>query len=320
MPRLRLDNPVVLIGVGDVHASLKPPIARSAEDDWLEAQRRCCEQLTNLSLSVNGLSTPPVPLVYVGDVFDRWNAPAEIINHLLVHLPGGHAIWGNHDLPHHDPASLRRSAFWTLVKAGKLALVAPGAPVEIGNVRLHGFPYGHEVEPLAEPHSLLTEVAVVHAYIWSKKYGTGFPGAPPERAVKAYVPRLTGYDVALFGDNHVPLDWDVKDGVRIRNVGCLLRRTTKERAHKPSVVLLRADGALERHYLDAAADKFLEPKDLPDGADGIGLNTFLEEMGTLGDAAISFTDAVRRMLEREKVSGSVKKLILAAMESAGQHR
>ncbi len=107
---------VLGIFVSDIHFSEVAPVARSCEPDWLLAQKRYVDQLRSFQKKHNA------PIFIAGDVFDKWNSSAHLINHILVWIAGLdiYAIPGNHDCPHHNYKQLGRSSYWTLVEANKL--------------------------------------------------------------------------------------------------------------------------------------------------------------------------------------------------------
>ncbi len=308
---------LVAVACADLHLSAKPPVARSCESDWLKTQAGYLNQLRKLVTSPTGQQLHPV--LIAGDVFDSWKSSPEIVNVALSHLPHAYAIFGNHDLPNHDSGSLRRSAWWTLVKGGKITPLEPGNPIEVQSggtiLRLHGFPFGSEAKPLQEPHDLALEIAVVHAFAYTRK--TGYGGAPKDQHVYGWEDKLKGYDVAVFGDNHRPFTYRNKSMDRaclLFNCGGLLRRKMDEVNHRPSVGLIYSDGTVKRHHLNVSQDQFIDAEKLKAVANGIDFQTFIEELSTLADAAIDFADAVRRAVDREKVPDEIKRIILSALE------
>lgn len=310
----------IAVCVADLHLSSKPPVARSAEPCWLAAQARQLDQLRKLVTSPTG--EQKISVLCAGDVFDKYAASPEVVNVALGHLPHLHAVFGNHDLPNHDPKQLRRSAFWTLVKAGKVTMLEPGQGLEINNarqpMRVWGFPFGCPPVPLEKPHDFYLEVALVHAYVWNKKLNTGHAAASEKQTTGAYRKALAGYDVAIFGDNHTP--FEATKTIRpehkqlLFNVGGFFRRRIDEINHRPSVGLLHADGTIERHYLNCADDKFVDGADLKALAGGVDYQAFIESLAELGDQALDFAAAVRQALDREKVPQAVRQLILTALE------
>ncbi len=313
---------VVLIAASDIHLSLTPPVARSSEEDWLAVQKRYLKQLGKLTQvrqeDDGNVWFEEVPIVYAGDLFDRWNSSAELINFALTYLPKGYAIPGQHDLPNHSLAHIKRSAFWTMVEAGKLVLLDPKKPLELGNVRLHAFPWGVKVAPLLTAHDLLLEVAVIHSFIYSKS--TGYVGAPETNRMKKWRAKLRGYDVALFGDNHITTTYNLEKKkakqVSIFNPGSFLRRKRDEIEHKPVVGLVCSDGSIKRHYLDCSKDKFLDTQTPGAATSEISLKIqeFVTELSQLQDVVISFEEAIKRWLESHQVDEEVSKVLLTTLE------
>lgn len=304
---------VVALVCADLHLSLKPPVARSAEPDWLAAQARPLEQLRELQ-RVYG-----VPILYAGDIFDRWNPPVELVNWAIANLSFGYAVPGQHDLPNHRYEDVQRSGYWTLDRAQVIETLPPGQVRNIGEggraLRLHGFPWGFPIQPPKEFGVLCLEIAVVHAYYWRR--GCGYPGAPEESHAKSWINKCLGYDVVVFGDNHKPCGWLGKIAAdtstretAFYNCGCLIPRKADERDHKPSVGLIHANGAVTRHYLDCSQDKWLDvPKGLPERAD---FAEVLEELRSLADSSVNFCEAVDRALERTDAHS--KQIVLEAMD------
>lgn len=302
---------VAAIFFADSHFGHRRPIARSPED-WYAAQRRVIDQLADLSEKYQA------PLVCAGDLLDRWNEPAELVNFLIRRLPKIYSIAGNHDTPYHQPKELKKSAYWTLVEAGTVVNVPAGKPVEINPgrpVRLHGFPCGSPVRPLGSPHDLVIEVALVHDYIWTEK--TGHPGAPPDKQLWTWRPKLKGFDVAVFGDNHRTIHHALtieKSICQVLNCGGLQRRHADEIKHAPSVGLLLADGKIKRHFLDCTEDKFSNPDELTTVAGG-DVSGFIDELGNLADSGMDFEETVRRFVADNDLREGVKRLLLESLEN-----
>lgn len=298
-----------LILCADLHLSHAVPLFRSPEPDWYLTQRGYLNQLDQLAEIHNA------PVVCAGDVFDKWNVPPETINLALKYLPKMYAVPGQHDLPHHRYADIRRSAYWTLVEAGKIVNLEPGKPIEVGvgagTCRLHGFPWGHPITPLKGASTLVTEVAVVHAYMHTR--GTGYVGAPKDSRIKHLKGRMAGYDLVAVGDNHAPFDLLVNENrTLIHNNGAFMRRKADEAGHRPSAGILKAGGYC-RHYLDTSKDRVLDG-DAPAIITALGFQGFVEELLGLGQSALDFREAIDRLLERQRVPDSVKRIVLTALD------
>lgn len=311
MPGMRKPTTVVAAVVGaDFHASDKPPAARATEPDWLRTQAGYWKQAADLC-DAHG-----VPFIGAGDWFDDgWRAsrcsPA-LINMVIRNMPRkSYGVPGQHDLPHHLLSKIKQSAFWTLVEAGKLTYLEPEKPVEVGGkvpMRLWGFPWGVPITPLKDPHDMLLEIAVVHAYVWVK--GKGHTEAASEARLKVLKKNMMGYDTVVIGDNHTP--WQVEGTPYVWNCGGFLRRRIDEKEHRPRLGLLYSDGVVKSHYLNVSKDRFVDAD--PDNevaADGV--IAFVKSLQELTDSTLDFEDAVLRWLEREAVSEGVRRKVLEAM-------
>jgi hypothetical protein len=237
--------------------------------------------------------------VCAGDVFDRWNAPPELINFAIHHLPVMHAIPGQHDLPHHSYQDIRRSAFWTLVEAGALKLIEPGVPLVLEDwFRFWGFPWGSDVEPIEKKEPGL-DVAVVHAYIWSSRENA-YTGAAKASALKSWAPRLIGFDVALFGDNHQPFVSKCS-GCLVFNHGTFFRRHKPDIATKPRVGVLMSSGRVNSIALDCSQDVVDERASESNGTGVLGRD-FLDALESIERDELDFCQAVEEALQSPGVS------------------
>lgn len=320
-----MSNPVVAILCSDIHLSHSPPVARSAEPSWYSAMARPLAQIRKLAKECRA------PVVCAGDVFDKWNPPPELINFALQELPEMFAIPGQHDLPHHDYGSIRKSAYWTLIEAEAITNLPPGFPVDasingICPVRLHGFPFGFPLGPLSKERQAekparkdleFLEIAVVHRYVWSNSNG-GYSNAPKDGYFREVQKQLAGYDLIVSGDNHIPFSTgfkrDNKSIPPIWNCGGLMRRKSDERNRPCLVGLLHEDGSVTQHELDCSEDKWLDPSEHPQSLAEGDYRDFLEEMKSLGDAAIDFGEAVNRFFDKEKTPSGIRRIVLQAME------
>lgn len=303
--------------LSDVHLCLKPPLWRSAESDWLGTMKGYFEQVKAIMLKASTHSILSLPLICGGDIFDKYNPPVELVNFALIHMPHMYAVPGQHDLPNHDYDALHKSAYFTLMKAGKITNLVPGQPHEIQAyqpMRLHGFPWGYEVKPLKDPKDMYIEIAVVHEYIWCK--GHAYQNAPKEKYFKSSMAKFAGYDVIITGDNHMGFQKTIAQGERtieIVNNGGFTRRKSDEKDYQPCIGLIQRDGKVTRQALDISKDKNIEYEQIETIANDIGMEGFVEELMNLGDSAISFTDAIKHTLERKKVPDRVKTLILSTL-------
>jgi len=297
---------------GDWHLSLKPPVARSAEPNWLEAQKRVLDEVEALAITNHS------PIIVAGDLFDKWNPSPELINWCLKHLPDGiYAIPGNHDLPCHRLEDIHKSGFWTLVEAGKIKYIDSNTPYYLDQMVLYGFPCGIEPTKFSTrwyKDGITVHLAVVHEYCW--KPGYSYPGAPDSNSVQFLRKRLRGFDAVVVGDNHLGF-LSGKKKPPILNAGSLMRRKADEVNYRPSVGLLHLDCSITRHYLNCEQDQWID-LDKVETTKVLELEEFLEELGNLDTSVLNVREALSRYFHSNKVTKGVKKELLEAVEQKGK--
>jgi len=311
---------VIAIFLSDIHLSLNPPVWRSAEPDWLEAQKRVLLEVSDLQLEYD------CPILCAGDIFDRnrriadgWDAPAELINFALTYLPEKmYAIPGQHDLPNHRYDDIHRSAYWTLVTAYKIKNMAPASVRTIDDkMVVYSLPYLYAIEPCPEEKKNYLRIAVVHDYIWIE--GCGYPDAPDEKQLRRLNlnkagRKYFGYDVVVYGDNHKGFTTHVGQ-TTIFNCGTLMRRKSDEIDYKPQVGLLLESGEVVPHYLDISKDKYLETIEEEEVNPELDMKSFIEELEKLDETAFDFAERMKQFLQQtKKISTQAKQIILNAME------
>lgn len=315
--------------ISDLQLWDKAPVARLAEDSWLRTQEYYFDQVRAV------LRKHGCPLLIAGDIFDRWHASPQLISHAIEWFRGMEvwAIPGNHDMPNHSYTELERSAYWTLVEAGvihnlfpsgdpAIAEDGPGAASVGAGMMVTPFPYGFDVRPPTNTHSLCINVALIHSYIWTKS--TGYEGAPEEATWGSWVSKLKGYDVAIFGDNHKGF---ITKGKRdhfdtawpwIGNCGTFIRRHSDERDYKPGIILIHADGNLTRHLLVTDKDRFTSMEETVQGVQSslsVDLTDFMEELSAAERSErLDFTKAVLHYINHhDSVDQETKTLLLRAI-------
>lgn len=311
------DENVIAIFLADIHLSLKAPVWRSAEPDWLEAQARVLLEIDDLQLEYE------CPIICAGDIFDRnkkiadgWNASPELINFVLTYLPENMiAVPGQHDLPNHQYQDIYRSAYWTLVKVKKIRDIKFENPIGIDNLRIFGFPPGFPIDPCPYKKEGLIHIAVVHDYVWIP--GCSYPNAPEEKKFGKRIAgvkndKWMGYDIIVYGDNHKGFIHQVENTI-IFNCGTLMRRKSDEIDYRPQVGLLLESGKVVSHYLDISKDKYLDTMDIAEKPD-LDMTGFIDGLEKLGATALDFRDAIKMFLHRGKTSDEAKEIILNAME------
>jgi hypothetical protein len=251
-----------------------------------------------------------VPILCAGDVFDRWNSPPELINWAIENLTPMYAVPGQHDMPHHDPEQLRRSAYWTLTEVGMLVNVCEPPRTFAGSMKVHGWGWGAEIGP-PEPEDGCLNIALIHSYAYPR--GGGHPGAREDQSLAGYRDRLKGYDVAVFGDNHQTFRADVGE-TRVVNCGCLIPRKQNERDHRPVVHILHDDCEIQMQYLDTLEDWWAEPVEEKEGIVRLDeLDDFVEELQSLNRDSLDFRAAVERYLDDNETGKEARQAVLEAM-------
>lgn len=300
---------VKAILVSDIHLQSKPPIARANESDWFGAMNKPLNELWALQKRCN-----LVPVVYAGDIFDKWNTGPETINFAIKHLPPGYAIPGQHDLPNHNYGEIKRSAYWTLVSSGILENLEPEKETVITkDILIYSFPWGFKPKPI-KPKEGIIQLAIIHAFVWTKD--TGYRGASVTHRIGTYRKALSGYDAVAFGDNHKGFIKKIPDGAWVCNCGGFMRRRVDEIDYKPGCGLLHADGSISRYYFTTAGEAFNETsKGEEDLSDKFNMEAFAESLNELGkDGSFDFIAALNRFISDNNVSEETKKIILNACD------
>jgi len=302
--RKEVDSKVLAIFCADLHLSLTPPPYRSAEPGWFAAMARPLKELTDLQKKHN------CPIFCAGDIFDKWNAPAELINFAMTHLPYMHCIPGQHDLPEHDLGQIERSAYWTLVKASVIhhmdhCISFPVQPY----ILLTAFPFGTEVISCPKKKGI-EEIALTHQYNWVP--GASYKGdVPKDHQVDSDRKEFKGYDLVVSGDNHIPFEWTGTP--HFINCGGFMNRKSDDAWH-PVVWLLRSDDIVVAHRLDTSKDIYLDTvtaEKMEEQLD-FDLTNMIDGLGKLGTDLIDVRQAFLRAFRREP--GRRMKMLLKAME------
>jgi hypothetical protein len=296
---------VLAVLCSDIHLSHNAPVARSAEPDWYEAMRRPISEVRQLCLR------HACPLVIAGDVFDKWNSPAELINFAIEEFGKGfeniYAIPGQHDLPGHNYEERYRSAYQSLVLAKVIHNLTE--PTRIGDsfAVAHPFPWGFPVQPCVPVGDML-HLAVVHAYVW--QVGHSYPGADEKKIASAVLRSLEGYDAAVFGDNHSGFQRGI-----LLNSGGFMRRKIDEIKYAPSIGLLYEDGSIVRHFLDISQDKFIEAsRFLTITEDEYDFSGYIEELRDMGVSSLNFREELNRRMDKGETNKSVRSIVDSVLD------
>ncbi len=311
---------VIAIFCADIHLSLNAPIWRSNEPDWFAAMKRPLDEIKEIQFLNNDC-----PVLCSGDIFDTWDGASgrgasELINFAIENLPDNFwAIPGQHDLPLHNYDDIKKSAYWTLIKSKMINYMHPNTPTIIEDdtndfkMLLFGFPFGHKIIPIK--HNQKTDehiyIALAHEYKWIN--GCSYSSAPPSRKVSKIKTTKLGYDIIVYGDNHIGFSSCFTDGTQIFNCGSLMRRHSDQVNYKPQIGLLLSNGNVKGHYLDTSEDKHLNIERKTLGEDPLNLKAFIEELEKLGNSDLDFTEAMEQYLKKNKIKMPICKIIFKAM-------
>lgn len=251
------------------------------------------------------------PIFVAGDVFHSYDEGAELTNFLIDRMPCVYAVPGQHDLRHHRYEDMDKGSFWTLVKANRIIPIAPGETKVFDTFSVTGFPWGSPIISPQKSHSLLLQIALVHAYVWTP--ARKFPGAPESAFWLERAKQLKDYHVGFFGDNHLPFT-AVDGDVTICNCGAWMRQKADEVGEVPSVWLLMQDGSIVRRPLESVGDDvYLEgEKTIKTGG-----SLDLDLSGYFDDAEadeVDFEQTLKRVMDQEGTKDSVRELVLGSVK------
>jgi hypothetical protein len=297
----------IAILCSDLHLSLQAPACR-ADKDWLTVQADYLHQLKRRA-GGNDLK-PALPVICAGDIFDRWNAPPELIRFALCHLPNGMiCVAGQHDLPNHSHSEMHRSAYGVLVEAEKIRDISfSKEPWIAEHFIAYGFGWNQKIElnePLSREGSV--NLAVIHRYV-SFDAATAYVGADESTRLNR-MPELKSFDAVLLGDNHIPWCWRRC----FFNHGTFIRRKSDEIHLEPAMGILHSDGTITRELYDTSKDRFHEnAKERETVSDT--MRQFIEGLEGLGEHGLNFRTAVKHHLESNKLPDETKRIILESLE------
>lgn len=303
---------VVAITCSDIHLSELPPVFRAKEKNWFEAMARPLREIRQLAIDLDA------PILCAGDVFDKWNATSKLINFAIDTMPKMHAIPGQHDLPYHSLDRINESAYGTLERCGLIETIAQDGNGLIYQsneriIQVIGFPWGAELKNHTRPKTTkkTIQIALVHKYCWTSTFS--YPGASKEEEVAVHSKKLSGFDIAVFGDNHKGfLTLPTKKTPTVLNHGSFLIRKSDEMDHTPVVGLIYSDGSVRTHKLDLSKDVYAiaATKETTEIKENAKLIAFLDNLSKLGYSKLDFEEAVKAYLKKNtKISKSVSEII-----------
>lgn len=317
------DDPIVALAAGDLHFSDKPPLLRSNEPSWFMTQRRVIKEIKKIATEFDVKA-----ILYAGDIVHHWDDKASLVNFLMANLPheeiSSYAILGQHDLPNHNAGQVMRSAVWPLFQASQLhhpSYIYSDIEFEDGfqvgdencPIMLYGFDYGQKIKPLKIKDPDVLDIALIHSYIWTGSHK--YHGAPKEKYCSNYDECLKGYDVAIFGDNHYPFQYETKYGTKVLNCGTLMRRRSDELEYEPQVGLIHKSGKISIRKLDTSKDVYLTADEIKSRVQkAVDFSDLAEEFQDLITEKIEFLEFLERVAKNKKVSKGAKRVINEVIE------
>ena len=302
---MRSKEKVLAIFLADIHLSLNPPVWRSAEPNWFEAMKRPILEVKALQEKYD------CPVIAAGDIFNTWYSPPEVINFALEHLPYMYAIPGQHDLPLHNYEDIKKSAYWTLVEAGKIIdLSTDLVNISSSQLTLYGFPYGKKITPISFQSKFL-QIAIVHKYRCIK--GKDYYKASEKDYLYTNEINLLGYNMVVYGDNHQGFQMQTNGGTTVFNCGSLMRRKSDQLNYKPQIGLLYESGRVEPYYLDISKDKHLILDSTTDIGETPDMRMLIQELEKLDGIDMDFSEVMVRYLKKNRIKKTICNIIMEAM-------
>ena len=262
------------------------------------------------------------PIICAGDIFDKWDAPAELVNHAITWLPHMFVVPGQHDLPNHSDNEFHRSALCTLELAERVTVVENWVDAEPG-LLIYGAGWNQEIKELPVVKSRRTiNILAAHRYVW--RGAAKHTKACDEDNFNHLCKTCDGYDAVVFGDNHMQWSGRVRDTIYWNN-GSMMRRTRDQRNHQPHAGLLSWDsvkgnkGKMEIRPLqfDIGKDQIAEHvEEAPEG-EPLDFKEFLEDLGqSMASSGDLFETGIKEFIRRNKLDDKVKGIITRLMKDS----
>lgn len=307
----------IAVAISDIHFSHRPPLFRSKEPDWLEAQARAIYQ------PIDVCNKHQIPLLIAGDIFDKWTVPSELI-HLVIRWfksvkKGVYAIPGQHDLPNHEYNQRHRSAYGVLEVAEAIHSLAPTARTNIelpASFELYGYPWGFLPDWQEGKSNRVLRIALCHHYIWNYHDNTSkHKEASVNDSTVKMSDAFAAFDMAIFGDNHIPFRTvDGASRTTFVNCGKFITRKSDEVKHPPCFYIIQNDLSATSCSLDTSKDVYLEPDEIIKGLEqAIDISDFIEDMGVAFDDTFDIKQQIADAARLHDIS-HVRKALLRILE------
>lgn len=223
-------KPIALV-CSDLHLSDKKPTAVITED-WYECMYNMLEYIFNTS------RRRKVPVVVAGDFFHKPQQSPKLESMVMSILMKSdfpcYVIAGQHDLLQRRLEQINETSLGVLIEANLVEFVR-SACKQTEQTKIHFFSFGEENKK-AQLGSKFN-IGVFHHYVWMGK--ASYPGAPKELHAKRIAKKIDqGFDMMIFGDNHIPFEYKLKNGSTIINCGSTMKRSADQIDHTPRAYLI----------------------------------------------------------------------------------
>ena len=288
----------------DWHIRGDKPVCRT--DDYMEAQKRKIDFIFNLSEE-----NDQAPILVAGDVGHRptWGDDLlrwtlDVLGKDLYNRGNLIVIAGQHDLLNHRLENCYKRGLGILHNECVLTIHEKGL-MDRG-IALHTFPYGRKIIPM-DIH-FPKNVAIVHQMV-IKSQEDKLWEAQSAWDAKRLLKKFPCYDLIVSGDNHQSFVIE-HEGRLLVNAGSLMRMTSNQIEHKPSVYLWYAeDNSVERVYLPIEDDVIDRSHidDVKDRDERIeGFVTRLKEHQEIG---LNYEENLKEFLSKNKVGKLVEEKV-----------
>ena len=299
-----MDKQPVCIFTSDLHFSDKRPICRK-ESDWFEYQKGVMVWLNDTCEEY------VVPLVAVGDIFDRSRHSNELVNLVIDNMPYCYVTSGNHDNPYNSKELQHKSAYGTFIRSEKATELNSVLNICDG-INLFPYHFGQESGKCNKESGI--NIALVHELVWHDG-NEPFKDAPKKGNVEELVKRFQGFDIIVAGDNHEFFMTDVDD-TKIINNGSLMCITAKQKTYQPLVHLLYTDGSIEHIPVPVeddmiSTDHIDSKKEITEKIGGFVTRLQNSEEND----QLSFEERIQQAIVVNEIDVEVKEIILEEMEN-----
>ncbi len=249
------------------------------------------------------------PVVYPGDLFDKWKSSPELEALAILKLPKGYAVPGNHDLPYHNTDLFDRASLAVLTAAGTVeCLHKEGSLAEKLDSFITGFPEGSSLKGahMERDKNDRLQIALMHEMVWSKD--RPYPGCEADNA-KRLMKKMKNFDLIVTGDNHAQFVVENNDQILV-NAGSFMRMSADQKDFKPAVYLYYADDH-EVERIPIPIEKNVISRDHLDKVNKKQgrMNAFVKALNDQIEVGMSFEKNVEMYLKKNKIEKHIRTLV-----------